>query len=78
MKILQAADRKPNILVIVADDLGFGELGVQGNPQIPTQHIDSIAANGVRFTNGYVSGPSGFWVEPTIISTWPATRTIPS
>jgi arylsulfatase A-like enzyme len=51
-----AAD-KPNILVILADDLGYGELGCQGNPQIPTPHIDSIAKNGVRFTNGYVTAP---------------------
>lgn len=48
---------RPNILLIVADDLGWGELGCQGNPQIPTPHIDSIAKNGTRFTNGYVSGP---------------------
>ena len=48
---------KPNILLIVADDLGYGELSCQGNPQIPTPQIDSIASNGVRFTSGYVSGP---------------------
>src|SRR5207237_3880217 len=54
-----AADdaRRPNILLIVADDLGYGELGCQGNPQIPTPHIDSLAKNGIRFTSGYVSGP---------------------
>src|ERR1041384_6885132 len=52
-----AADRKPNILVIVADDLGYGELSCQGNPQIPTPNVDSLARNGVRFTSGYVSGP---------------------
>src|SRR5436190_8347250 len=51
------APRKPNILVIVADDLGYGELTCQGNPQIPTPNIDQIAKNGVRFTSGYVSGP---------------------
>ena len=52
-----AAPARPNILLIVADDLGYGELSCQGNPQIPTPHIDSIAKGGVRFTNGYVSGP---------------------
>ena len=51
------AARKPNILLIVADDLGYGELGVQGSKDIPTPNIDSIAKNGVRFTNGYVSCP---------------------
>jgi len=52
-----AEGAQPNIVVILADDLGWGELGAQGNKQIPTPHIDSIAANGVRFTQGYVSGP---------------------
>lgn len=50
--------RKPNIVVLLADDLGYGELGCQGNAQIPTPHIDSIAAGGVRFTAGYVTGPN--------------------
>jgi arylsulfatase B len=50
----QRPDR-PNIVVLLADDLGYGELGCQGNPQIPTPHIDSIAASGVRFTAGYVT-----------------------
>jgi len=54
---LVAQSRRPNIVVILADDLGYGELGCQGNPQIPTPHIDSIARAGVRFTNGYVSAP---------------------
>src|SRR5437762_4097478 len=53
----QAAAQKPNILIIVADDLGYGELSCQGNPQIPTPNIDSLAKNGIRFTSGYVSGP---------------------
>ena len=48
---------KPNIVILLADDLGYGELGCQGNSEIPTPHIDSIAANGVRFTNGYVTAP---------------------
>ena len=54
--VVAAAAAQPNILVIVADDLGYGELSCQGNPQIPTPHIDSLARNGIRFTNGYVSG----------------------
>ena len=49
--------RKPNIVILLADDLGYGETGPQGNKQIPTPSLDSIAANGVRFTNGYVSCP---------------------
>lgn len=52
-----AEPRKPNILVFLADDLGYGELSCQGNPEIPTPNIDAIAKAGVRFTHGYVSGP---------------------
>jgi arylsulfatase A-like enzyme len=50
-------EKRPNVLLILADDLGYGELSCQGNPQVPTPNIDSIARNGVRCTNGYVSGP---------------------
>jgi arylsulfatase A-like enzyme len=53
----QVKDRKTNILIILSDDVGYGEYGFQGNKQIPTPNIDSIARNGVRFTQGYVSGP---------------------
>ena len=49
---------KPNVVIILADDLGYGELGCQGNPQIPTPNIDAIAAAGIRFTSGYVTGPN--------------------
>jgi arylsulfatase B len=48
----------PISFVLFADDLGYGELGCQGNSEIPTPHIDSIANNGVRFTDGYVAGPN--------------------
>jgi len=51
----QAAERPPNVVLLFADDLGYGELSCQGNPEIPTPHIDSIAANGIRFTQGYVT-----------------------
>ena len=48
---------RPNILVILADDLGYGELGCQGGKDVPTPNIDSLAQNGIRFTSGYVSCP---------------------
>ena len=51
----ETAKRPPNVIILFADDLGYGELGMQGNEEIPTPHIDSIAANGIRFTNGYVT-----------------------
>ena len=52
---LVAEHAPPNIVVLLADDLGYGELSCQGNAEIPTPHIDSIAKNGIRFTNGYVT-----------------------
>jgi arylsulfatase A-like enzyme len=51
------ADRRPNILFIVADDLGYGEAGCYGGKDIPTPNIDALAAGGARFTNGYVTAP---------------------
>jgi arylsulfatase A-like enzyme len=56
-----AADRsnpgKPNVIVIVGDDMGYADIGVHGSKLIPTPHIDSLAKNGIRCTSGYVSGP---------------------
>ena len=52
-----AAPNKPNILFIVGDDMGYGDVGFQGCKDIPTPNLDALAAAGVRFTNGYVSGP---------------------
>lgn len=51
-----AADR-PNIMIIVADDLGYHDVGFQGSREIPTPHLDRLAASGIRCTNGYVSHP---------------------
>jgi arylsulfatase A-like enzyme len=56
---LTAADgqgRPPNIVVIVADDMGYADIGAHGGRDIPTPNIDSLAAGGTRFSNAYVSG----------------------
>ena len=50
-----AATRPPNILLILADDLGYAQLRCQGAKDIPTPHLDSLARNGVRCTAGYVT-----------------------
>src|SRR5436305_262887 len=49
--------RQPNIVIVVADDLGYADLGCQGCRDIATPNIDSIARNGIRFTSGYVTAP---------------------
>ena len=50
-----AADRKPNVVVFFIDDMGYADLGCYGGKLAPTPHCDSLARNGVRFTDGYVS-----------------------
>ncbi len=51
------AARPPNFVLIMADDLGYGDLGCYGAPDIKTPHLDAIAAGGARFTQFYVSAP---------------------
>ena len=50
-----ASDERPNIVLIVADDLGYGDVGTYGSRTIATPHIDELASMGVRLTDGYVS-----------------------
>jgi len=57
MGALAATEPRPNIVVILADDMGIGDAGVYGCTDIPTPHIDSIAANGVKMLEGYVTAP---------------------
>jgi arylsulfatase A-like enzyme len=52
-----AAARKPHIVFILADDLGWGETGCYGQKKIPTPHIDQLAAEGLRFTQHYSGAP---------------------
>ena len=56
------SSKKPNIIIILADDMGYADVGFNGCKDIPTPNIDRIATNGVKFTNGYVCfsvcGPS--------------------
>lgn len=47
----------PNIVVILADDLGYGDVGVYGGTVIETPHMDQLAAQGIRFTSAYSSAP---------------------
>lgn len=49
----KGVDRPPNVVFILADDLGYGELGCYGQQKIATPHLDKLAAGGVRFTQFY-------------------------
>jgi arylsulfatase A-like enzyme len=48
---------RPNVIVIVSDDQGYGDVGYQGMRDISTPAIDALALSGIRFSNGYVSCP---------------------
>jgi len=50
-----AASQLPNIIIIIADDLGYGDLGCYGHPTIRTPNLDRMAAEGMRFTDFYVA-----------------------
>jgi arylsulfatase A-like enzyme len=60
--LLQSAPTQPNLIVIMADDMGYADVGFNGCTDIPTPNIDKIADQGVKCTNGYVAysvcGPS--------------------
>ena len=56
--IVQAQETNPNIILIYCDDLGYGDLGVTGHPNIKTPNIDKMALNGTRFTNYYSASPA--------------------
>src|SRR3954463_3031413 len=53
---MAAPARPPNIVIILADDLGYGDLGCYGSPSIRTPHLDDMAREGLRFTDFYVAG----------------------
>ena len=50
----QAAERPPNVVMIVADDQGWTDFGFMGHPVIKTPHLDKLAAESAVFPNGYV------------------------
>ena len=50
-----SAKDKPNIIILLADDRGWADLGYQGSDDIRSPHIDKLAKNGIRFTDGHVS-----------------------
>lgn len=54
---LPAQPPRPNVVLIVADDLGWGDITINGAPDIRTPNIDAIARGGVRFTQAYANAP---------------------
>jgi arylsulfatase A-like enzyme len=57
LTVVSCAQNKPNIILIMADDLGYGDVGFNGNTIIKTPHMDKMANEGLIFTNFYAGGP---------------------
>src|SRR6266545_1458429 len=55
--LAQSKGVRPNILFILADDLGYGDLSCYGRPDYQTPNLDHLAAQGVRFLNAYYASP---------------------
>src|SRR5687768_4388525 len=52
-----SAGARPNILFILADDLGWGDLSCYGRPDYQTPNLDKLAGQGIKFTNAYSAAP---------------------
>lgn len=52
-----AEENPPNVVILFADDLGYGDLGSYGHPYIRTPHLDQLATEGQRWTDFYVAAP---------------------
>lgn len=55
--LVSAAPARPNFVIILTDDLGYGDLGCYGNPVIRTPHLDQLAQQGLRLTSFYSAAP---------------------
>ena len=51
------AEQRPNIIVILCDDLGYGDLSCYGHEILQTPNLDGLAGGGIRFTDGYAAAP---------------------
>lgn len=57
VQTLEPADKRPHIILVLADDLGYGDLSSYGNEVNRTPHLDRLAAEGLRFTDFHANGP---------------------
>jgi uncharacterized sulfatase len=56
-EFVRAADARPNVLLVLIDDMGWGDLSCFGGTAVQTEHLDRLAAEGLRFTQFYVAAP---------------------
>ena len=71
-----APPQRPNIVFVMADDMGYGDLGVQGHPYIRTPHIDRLAREGARLTDFYAQPFCGPSRAALMTGTYPARNSL--
>ncbi len=64
---VDGAERRPNVVIIYGDDVGFGDVGAYGSTMILTSNIDRLAREGLRFADGYCSSATCL---PPLRSCW--------
>ena len=57
--LVSAQQRRPNVVVLYGDDVGYADLGCYGAEKIPTPNLDRLASQGLRFTDGHCSAATG-------------------
>jgi arylsulfatase A-like enzyme len=65
------AGKQPNVLIILTDDQGYGDLSLHGNPHIKTPHMDTLGKSGVRFERFYVSSVCAPTRAALLTGRWP-------
>jgi arylsulfatase A-like enzyme len=68
------ADRPPNVVLIMVDDLGWMDLALQGNEAVQTPHLDQLAREGLRFTDAYAAAPVCSPTRAALITGWAPAR----
>ncbi len=70
-RLALATTDKPNVLIILTDDQGYGDLSLHGNPHLKTPHMDSLGRSGVRFDHFYVSSVCAPTRAALLTGRWP-------
>ena len=66
--VVTFAAKQPNVILVMADDMGYGQTGYYNHPVLQTPHLDAMAANGVRFDRFYAGAPNCSPTRATVLT----------